>query len=188
MLASARWGRAGVVGEPGGVGWVGEVDVGAVGVVRGRVFPVVSVRSDVRSSNNRSARHAPTVRLGRPRSAATNPNQLREVPPRREDCRLTKIRLVVESYIMRGMHPPCGARSLHPVMMSALSLRTMCQQSGPAPRLRVTFASMLFGQGVTSSALDDCSMRDAVRDALRGEQRHVRAARDVGVPSGESAA
>ncbi len=53
----------------------------------------------------------------------------------------------------------------------------MCQEGGLPVRLRVTFAAMLFGQGVASSALDDCFMCNA----LRGAWERVRTAHEMGM-------
>jgi hypothetical protein len=132
-------------------------------VLRGRVFPVVSARVGISSSNNRSARHATAATLGMPNRMATTAYHRVDFPLRREERRLTKIRLASKSYIMRRMPPPCGERRLRRESMQALPLCSLCQEGGLRRQLRANVPSMFFGQGVASSAPDDYFPCNALR-------------------------
>ena len=157
MLASAALGGTGAVAIAEGV-------VG-VGSSRGRVFALGSVCCGASSSSHCSARQAPVMKLGRPKNIATNPYERPDFPHRRQEWRLTKIRLASKSYIMRPMHPPCGEHRLRRESTQALSLRSMCQEGGPPWQLRANVAWML---GVASSAPEKAFLRDASR---RGQDR-----------------
>ena len=71
---------------------------------------------------------------------------------------------------MRTVRPVCGDRRLSRELVHALQRRRMFQECGPLPQVRANVPSMLFGQGVASSAPDD----DLRRNALRRWWSHVR--------------